>query len=925
MVSIEEYLTRLGVDFNAHGKMRCPKCSEDKMTASTKKDIAKCWHCGLTLVPNRKNVDYCLAWHHVVMNRIAEACKNGLTSSSKAYKWLTETRKLPADLEWLRSNSLGVWVETLPLKSLETKAREQLDETTKRALASVEVDDDKARGLLNDEHDRQKKCVDGLFKDTLPKMLEGGLAGWVTYVYENYKGDCTSIHIRKPSAEEKMFSTLQPNLGERGLFNPRNYQGRHWEKLGLMPLVVEGEHNWLSLLARKAEWGTVADEWAIAGCAMGGKAGIDAREYMKTFPDEYPWVLYDNDAKGDDGMAGGFDMVKSINDFTPLFHSTTWLAKDLDELVWSNGINSPRLSEKELLKMWDRAEYSPRPYAVVGKQVNKALGGKPGRTHIANSSTLLWEDIQMRGDVYKVATSENDSFAALVLWDVNPPLKTVNRVVQVHSEHSSWLSLMRQYGVGASDSSAEKLRKEVAQLVRDSDAPTKDIYVFSHYDRDTKCLYVDEKDRVLKLCPDGSVRVLQNGDDGILFTQAGDARKADLALGLGSLRIKPNSLLDKYILSSVNWDDTGELKPVSAKHLYKHHIISMSFDSLLQAKVCPVFMGVQGGGKNTITNLTGMLFQGKDFCISPFPKSAADLDTLTVDKIYVGFDEYDASKETEETAFRSWCTRMFSSRRQLFCTWDISKRPLARGMGLSCNDNPVRDVASGRRQLMFNILGRQTETEEAYASLGGKLIPEFLSHRNEIWSEIVADLRAMVVHLANDDISQKYTNFRMSDFATLFLVGADCEGWGSEAREMLNQMIDLQVSQVASKHTIVDCMKVYLSKNFEARGTYKTLKEWGDALRQEFDGDNSMVQKLTQSSFIKLFAGANKDIMVQEFGMKVAGKGTPEYDTHAKQHAYALWLPNEPCLDDLMQETGLDRAAALNLASVRQKATGKVL
>jgi hypothetical protein len=413
-------------------------------------------------------------------------------------------------------------------------------------------------------------------------------------------------------------------------------------------------------------------------------------------------------------------------------------------------------------------------------------------------------------------------------------------------------------------------------------------------------LYVDELDRVLKLKPYGSVEILQNGDDGVIFNPAGDSRHADLSVGLGSLRIKDGSLLDRHILSCIRWDEGGGLQEVSAKHLYKHHIISMFFDSLLQAKVCPVFQGRAGGGKNTITNLTGMLFEGKNFLITHFPMTDKYLDTMTVDRVYCGFDEYDSSKDKQESAFRSWCTRMWSSRRELYCTWDKSTRPTARGMGLSTNNNPVRDVATGQRQLMFNVLPRQAVAgEESYASLGGSIFPRFLAQRNAIWSEIVADLRAMVVALVKDDIGDKRTNFRMSDFVTLFLVGADVEGWGEEAREMLNEMAEMQVGEVADKHILVECMHSYLAEHMEERGIYKTQKQWQSELSDFYSSDRTTQAKLTASYLGKMLWWANKEIMVREFDMDV------KEDIHKKQNTYAFWHRDTITLDDLSKEAAV--------------------
>jgi hypothetical protein len=220
-------------------------------------------------------------------------------------------------------------------------------------------------------------------------------------------------------------------------------------------------------------------------------------------------------------------------------------------------------------------------------------------------------------------------------------------------------------------------------------------------------------------------------------------------------------------------------------------------------------------------------------------------------------------------------------------------------MGLSTNFNPARDVATGQRQLMFNVLPRQAEAgEESYASLGGGIFPRFLAQRNAIWSEIVADLRAMVVALAKDDIGDKRTNVRMSDFATLFLVGADVEGWGEEAREMLNEMAEMQVGEVADKHILVECMSAYLASYPEHGGMYYTQKYWQGVLSDFYESDRTTQAKLTASYFRKMLWGANKAVMESKFNMKVI---PAEENKHLHQSTYTFWLKGATTLEQMSE------------------------
>ena len=331
----------------------------------------------------------------------------------------------------------------------------------------------------------------------------------------------------------------------------------------------------------------------------------------------------------------------------------------------------------------------------------------------------------------------------------------------------------------------------------------------------------------------------------------------------------------------------------SAKQLYKTHVLSIFFDTLMEAKAVPVFEGKGGGGKNTISALTGRIFEGRSFSVLPMPDKPEALDTLTVDRLYCAFDEYEATDAAMEKAFKSWCTRSFSARRELYKTWNTSVRPLARGMAVSTNYNPSRDVATGRRQLMFSVRSRQDSMdEEAFKSLGADLYPEFMKHRNAIWSEIVADLRAMVVHVANTTV-WPHTSFSMSDFGTLMLVGASQEGWGAEARNMLLQMQGTQLKELANKHVLVNLMTDFLITHPVRQGKFYRLGEWQELLRMQAPfNDKSISAVLTDGQLKKMFTGTSSDIMKSSFIMHEG------MDKKYKQKTYSfdLLTPEEGVL-----------------------------
>jgi hypothetical protein len=92
--------------------------------------------------------------------------------------------------------------------------------------------------------------------------------------------------------------------------------------------------------------------------------------------------------------------------------------------------------------------------------------------------------------------------------------------------------------------------------------------VLSHYNVETRTMYVDELDRVLRINRDGNIDIIRNGDDGVIFAPAGDARHADIDMRPGELLVY-DGLFTKHILNCVKWDTTKGISEDCAKQLYK--------------------------------------------------------------------------------------------------------------------------------------------------------------------------------------------------------------------------------------------------------------------------------------------------------------------------------------------------------------------
>jgi hypothetical protein len=662
---------------------------------------------------------------------------------------------------------------------------------------------------------------------------------------------------------------------------------------------VEGEFNWLSLQAQSESWQEpatrqthptgfdwmneldAAPRFALAGMAIGSKEGADLQTVRGVLNHETPLVLYDNDEMDDaTGIARGYTLVDAINLATSIWVNTT-PCKDTDDWV-----KQYKPKPSDLLSLAEEAVYKARPYSALADDIAKAA-----KVSVKAVSECLWEDLLTRCTIYNAGGE-----GTLVTRE---PVD--NEVFLVRPDSPTWSDLMLRCGLETSDKLCGALGVNITTRVQTSDAAIKidHLPVLSHYNKDTRTMYVDELDRVLRINPNGEVDVIRNGDDGVIFAPAGDKRHADLEMKPGSLKVY-DGYFKKHILDCVIWEENKGIDKATAMQLYKTHVLSIFFDTLMHDKAVPIFEGPAGGGKNTLTQMTGMLFEGAGFGISAMPVSGKELDELTVDKIYAGFDEYDSTDPAIEKAFRSWCTRQWAERRELYTTFGKARRALARGMGLSTNFNPTLNAATGSRQLMFQVSPRQTTYgDKAYLGQGTVLIPGFMKVRDLIWSELIADLcRVVEAYGETKDWSKVVTGFRMADFAQLMLICAESEGWVDEADDMLRQMSDTQTHQMGERNLFIRLLTEYLLERPEMEGQYHTMSEWTAILSDRIlQTDRQAKQILTINYVRRMLTGSEKPTLATRFDVHEGTKANGKWNPNKKINTFAFTMLDRTAID----------------------------
>src|SRR5665213_4232148 len=107
------------------------------------------------------------------------------------------------------------------------------------------------------------KEFDEFTKDKLPLIEGKDWRGAIVMLRKDAYGDAASLNVRQwmdegPDRKDKKIMTLQPIPGHRGVFCPIMDTGYSWDLKhpgnSILPVIVEGEFNWLALMAQARKW-----------------------------------------------------------------------------------------------------------------------------------------------------------------------------------------------------------------------------------------------------------------------------------------------------------------------------------------------------------------------------------------------------------------------------------------------------------------------------------------------------------------------------------------------------------------------------------------------------------------------------------------------------------------------------------------------
>jgi len=572
-----------------------------------------------------------------------------------------------------------------------------------------------------------------------------------------------------------------------------------------------------------------------------------------------------------------------LQKFTALFATTTTAlkgaiscsVKDCDD--WMKQDNPTAVAYNMLLA---QADFLPRPFDDVKAEIDKVTGGKGKERFKSRDVTdIVIADMNQRG------TFHDCSYGVFLTVE-----NSRSQLIEVRKGSKSFVNYLDKYGLGPKESYSDAIGIAIGARLEDRTFATKN-ELHSLYARKNGYLYLNQYNgHLLRIDPKGRIEPGQNGADNILFAANADhvtpwtcdIPKAQFIAENPGLKHQDGSLLDKYILDSIRYDPE-HLAVSTVKQLLRTWIMSLFFRDIVGTRIFPVFEGPPGAGKTSIGDNLGRILVGGSFGSLPMPTSGDKLAEQMMGVPLVAFEEWDTSTKSGkevERRLKTLATSPWELRRELYTTADMVRLLCDAAAIISTNSIPGSTEALTQRMLMINTLPRQTsQHEKAYKSQGAKLVPEFMKHRDEIWTELVGNLASInrtVKKMPILDVS-----LRMADFGSFMASVASVEGWGTEAHAMLDELQGRQTEQAVGSSRIIALIRERFALTAAYSGHEATAKAWAAILLSHV-ADNDLESKKQMTS--KYLTWAFTKVQTIKDTFRVSSK----WDSHQKVTLFTL-------------------------------------
>lgn len=328
---------------------------------------------------------------------------------------------------------------------------------------------------------------------------------------------------------------------------------------------------------------------------------------------------------------------------------------------------------------------------------------------------------------------------------------------------------------------------------------------FAHYDPSINVMYLDTFDgRMLKL--DGkTIKVQENGQDGVLFAPSPLAVPWKYAPS-------QHNLLETILIDSINFadDDSCPYSPQEQRLLMLCWILSIAFESVQPTKPLLLAVGPAGSGKSSMLRRTGKMFFGPEYEVDALRKDKEDdFWTKITTSPFATFDNVDSHIPWLPDALAQASTGIQVTKRKLYTTNETVKYTPRCFLSLTARTPTFRreDVAS---RLIILYLMRIEDKKAEY-----QLLEEVNSRRDTLMSEYAQMLNQVLASTPDLDADP---NLRLADFANVAARIANAFHQDDAMRKIIKKLKRSQMTFATEENQIYLALDSWIGETVELDG-----------------------------------------------------------------------------------------------------------
>ncbi|HEX9743953.1 MAG TPA: hypothetical protein VGB30_00865 [bacterium] len=450
-----------------------------------------------------------------------------------------------------------------------------------------------------------------------------------------------------------------------------------------------------------------------------------------------------------------------------------------------------------------RAGYNPELFGVA---LNQAKMPQFERDQLA--ATKIISDMANRGVFFR------DAETAYYLF-----IET-GELMSIEGDGIPLSRFLNKYGLNATEKIFKYIVEAIYQHSLECGADTV-VRHFAHLwfteDGSPVLFIAMDNNRVLKVTPE-TISEVTNGTDGVLFLTESTACPEQVKDYLK----KPVDLLGPLMLDKIPFQTT-DLNSEESKFLFLCQIFSLFLKDLFDTNPIFAFIGEKGSGKTTAVRLIGNTLYGDDWDVCDVGNDQKDFDAMVTSRPFVCLDNTDE--------YVKWLTNKLAiiasggkiPRRILFKTNRFADYPII-AMVATTSRTPCfrRDDVADRLVILKTIRLSEIKNKD----FDDDVLSDAVSHRIELWAEIIKKLQSILKVLSDPSWKDKrIRGVRLQGFARFTWVVNEGLKCGVDVDALWKKQQSMQVEFASENENLFDIIPIWIKENPESQVTAGELNE----------------------------------------------------------------------------------------------------